>query len=181
MSNVRVHLDIKDALAAIDGLGKRAQRAIVRAINRSADSGRTIMTQSISRDTGIASKTVRREIVINRATPGSLVAQIFVEGIRLPLIAFQARGQEPSRGRGRGVSYRLPGGRGRNANAFIATMKSGHRGVFKRTTKGRLPITELHGPSLPYVFRKYLPVGQARAKEALHKNIQSEIRFELTR
>lgn len=33
-------------------------------------------------------------------------------------------------------------------SAFIAVMPSGHRGVFKRVKKARLPIKELYGPSL---------------------------------
>lgn len=38
-------------------------------------------------------------------------------------------------------------GRGSYRSAFIANMKSGHAGVFKRQGKARLPIRELFGPN----------------------------------
>jgi hypothetical protein len=89
------------------------------------------------------------------------------------------------------VSYRLPSGRGRVETGFIATMPSGHRGVFKRPgalgrrvqgpraqgSRGRLPIVELFGPSLPKVLEKFLPVFRDRAQEALIKTLQHEIRW----
>jgi hypothetical protein len=78
---------------------------------------------------------------------------------------------------GRGVSWSLPSGRGSDAHAFIATMPSGHRGVFRRTGIARLPIRELRGPSLVHVFRKFLPAGAARATVALMTNLRSEIAF----
>jgi hypothetical protein len=79
------------------------------------------------------------------------------------------------------VSYRLPGGRGRAEHAFIATMPSGHRGVFQRSSGPALPIYQLHGPSLVRVFEKFLPLGASRAREQLGKNLKSEINFVLSR
>lgn len=38
-------------------------------------------------------------------------------------------------------------GRGSYRSAFLAQMKSGHRGVMKRVGKARLPIRELFGPN----------------------------------
>lgn len=181
MNGSKVTLDFKEALAAINALELKAPNAIARAINRAADSGRTAMTSSISKDTGLRSKDVRGEIKVHKATPAKLGAALSVAGKRLPLVMFRATGPDPSRGKGRGVSYKLPTGRGRVATAFFATMKSGHRGVFRRVGTARLGITELHGPSLPKVFEKFIPVGQARANEMLLKNLRNEIRFATTR
>jgi len=49
-----------------------------------------------------------------------------------------------------GVSYRLSrtAGRKRIEHGFIATMPSGHRGVFARGGPSRLPIREARGPSI---------------------------------
>jgi len=96
---------------------------------------------------------------------------------RIPLMKFNAKGPVPSRGRGRGVTYRLRGGRGRVENAFIATMKSGHVGVFRRAGKARLGIVELFGPSLGQVFKKFRPAGLARAWEVFQKNFDHELDF----
>jgi len=156
----------------------RATRATVRAMNRAITSGRTLMVQRIAADTGLRSGDIKKAMSLRNATAQRLEARLGVGLKRIPLIDFNARGPEPSRGKGRGVSYRLRGGGGRVANAFIATMKSGHRGVFARAGKARLPIRELFGPSLGHVFAKYRPEGIERAREAFVTNFKHEMGFE---
>lgn len=176
---VTARLDDSDLKAGIASLKAKFPAAVRRAVRRAGTSGRAEMVRQIATDTGLSQARIRKEIRI--VTLGDTAVQLEVEGTRLPLVDFGARGPEPSRGRGRGVSYRLPTGRGNAPQAFIATMRSGHRGVFQRREDGRLPISELFGPSLVKVFEKYLPAGAARAEEALVKNLRSEIAFALSR
>jgi len=173
----RFTFDLGTLKRDLETLGAQAPLVMARALNRAILSGQTAMVKTIGADTGIAAKNIKREIRIDKAQRTRPVAAIEIVGRRIPLIAFSARGPEPSRGRGRGVSYRLLGGRGRISNAFIATMPSGHRGVFRRKTKRRLAIFELHGPSIPHVFEKHFPVFRAAAEESLLKNLASEISF----
>lgn len=175
---VRFRLNTTDVFAGIENMKAQFPRAVSRAISRTAVAARTTMAKAIAQDTGIPSGTVKAQMQIILANDA---AELVITGKRLPLIMFKARGPEPSHGRGRGVSYQLPGSRSSVADAFIATMPTGHRGVFKRRGNARLPIVELFGPSLPHVFAKHLPLGQARAKEALLSNLQSELRFALSR
>lgn len=181
---ISVRVDVKDMTGGLDLLRKKAPSAIWRALDRAATSGRAFMSQQIVADTGLAAKYVKREIVIEK---GKEHARLLVKGYRLPLIAFSARGPRPSRGRGRGVSYKLPGSAGRIPNAFIATMpnpgpeSNWHEGVFKRATTKRLPIRQLYGPSLPHVFVKYLDDGAAHAEQELRKNLAHEMDFLLKR
>ncbi len=152
--------------------------AMVRAMNRAIGSGRTAIVKEMARDTGLKSKDVRDALVMREASIGRPVASLSAPLKRIPLIKFGARGPEPSRGRGRGVSYNLgAGGRRTLPHAFIATMGTGHRGVFMRRAKGRLPIRELQGPSLGHVFNKYREVGIARMEEAFVKNFDHELVF----
>lgn len=167
--------------AALRQYPKRATRAMVRAMNRALTSGRALMVQRIAADTGLKSGTIRDAFAMRNATNERLEARLAVGLKRIPLIDFNARGPEPSRGRGRGVSYRLKGGSGRIEHAFIATMKSGHRGVFARSREARLPIRELFGPSLGHVFAKYRPEGIAKVKEAFATNFARELAFENSR
>lgn len=177
-----VVLDTTSTDRAFKRLKEGARPAIARALNRSAGSAKTAMVRVIAADLGLKAGDVRDHVVVKEARPDNLTATFFASGKRLPLIDFRARGPEPSRGKGRGVSARLPGGAGRYPNAFIATMGSGHRGVFvRRPGSGRLPITELHGPSIAQSFRKNVSIGAARAKEQLIKNIQSELRFAMSK
>jgi hypothetical protein len=161
--------------------------AIARALNRSIGSASTIMSREMAGDLGLKVGDVKTEMRVKEARPDDLVARLSVSGKRIPLIKFGAKGPEPSRGRGRGVTARLSGGRNRYPNAFIATVGSGHRGVFIRKASllrkspgawgKNLPITELRGPSLPHVFRKFLPIGLARGQEQLAKNLAHELSF----
>lgn len=190
MAAVTARLDTAGWTTAIRELGIRAPRVCARALNRSIVTGRTVMLKVVAQDTHLKQSTVRKAFRTDQAKTSNLVARLTVTGARIPLIEFGARGPEPSRGRGRGVSARLQGGRGRYPDAFIATMRSGHRGVFKRVGTGgsksrgawskNLPIVELHGPSLPHVFSKYIPTGMTAASEALTKNLAHEFTFALS-
>ena len=98
------------------------------------------------------------------------VISIITSVKRIPLFDFGARQTK------RGVSYNL-GGRKTLAGAFIATMPTGHEGVFMRKGANRLPIQERFGPSLGHVFAKYRPLGVARVQEVFASNFDHEMAF----
>jgi hypothetical protein len=79
----------------------------------------------------------------------------------IPLIDLGATGPEPSRGQG-AVKVKLAGD---FPSAFIATMRSGHRGVFERKGSKRLPIRELRSKPIPQLFRQFRAVGVARRRK----------------
>jgi hypothetical protein len=60
--------------------------------------------------------------------------------IRRPPIGLSVRMRKRGSGKYPGGSEVIPG-------AFVAAMKSGHVGIFKRQGKGRYPIKELQGPT----------------------------------
>lgn len=190
MTAATVHFDTADVMRGFDQLA-RPGRAIARALNRTAASARTVLTKDVSEDMALRQATVREQIRITQADEDHPTATVSVRGARIPLIEFGARGPEPSRGKGRGVSYSTGRGRRRLPHAFIATMRSGHRGVFERhptkvmrtQRQGRKPrpaIVEKFGPSLPHVFAKHLPAGAQRAGEQLLKNLEHELAFALS-
>lgn len=180
---VDLRFDDRDLKAGIESLRQKFPQAVRRAVLRAGNSGKTVMVRLIAADLGIAQKRIRDEIRVSQV--GEAGVQLEVVGGRIPLIEFNARGPEPSHGRGSGVSYRLPSGQGRAEHAFIATMKGPqgglHRGVFQRRGPHRTPVVELKGPSIAHVFAKYLDEGAARAQEALVTNMRSEIAFALSR
>jgi hypothetical protein len=153
----------------------RAPQAIARSLNRAAVSARVVMVREIARDLSIKQGDVK--IHHHEASPAKHATRLSASLKRIPLIKFGARGPEPSRGRGTGVTARTR--TRRYPHAFIATMKSGHKGVFQRMRTSRLPIRELFGPSIGHVFRKYRPLGLARAIESFNKNLQAELKFAL--
>lgn len=192
MATFSLKLDTTEARRNLLRLKSKAGPAVARALKRAGDSAKTAMVREMARDLGLKVGTVRdqvkTEVVGDRANAEQLVARVSVSGKRIPLIEFGAKGPVPSRGRGRGVTARLNGGRQRYPNAFIATVGSGrHTGVFQRVpgshrhgpapNRSQLPIYELRGPSLPHVFRKYISVGMARGQETLVTNLEHEFKF----
>lgn len=172
-----IKLHVRQPRLNLQRLRERSPRAISRALNRSIASGRTFMAREIAKDMGLKVSTVRDRIRLVEARPGQESARLEASLKRIPLIDFGARGPEPSRGRGKGVTARTRAKR--YPNAFIATMHSGHRGVFRRVVTKRLPIVELFERSIGYVFNKFKPAGMRRAVEQLQKNLQHEFRFAL--
>jgi hypothetical protein len=176
--------------AMVAKLRKKAPVAQVRALNRAIVSANVVMVRAIAGDIGIKQGAVKDRIRVEQATPERLRARLYANAKRIPLIEFGAKGPEPSRGRGRGVTVKGSSGRSTIPDAFIATMRSGHRGVFQRVkgksgrrgpapNRSELPIRELFGPSIWKVFTKYQSLGIERGREALIKNLQSEFRFVL--
>ena len=155
--------------------------------------------RALAGNTGLRNKDITPSIAIERATFSRQLGTLAVTGRRIPLIAFNAR--ETSRG----VTYRLPGGRNIVLSGFIATMRSGHRGVFRRASGqgpvntgrrrggrrraaagdvmvGRLPIVERFGPSLPHAFVRsgILSAMRLTAGQALQRNADHEIAYILS-
>jgi hypothetical protein len=154
------------------------------------------MVQDRSDDTGLPVGKVRAAVEV--VPVNDTQVNLECTGAKIPLIQFRARGPEPSRGRGRGVSYSLPKGRNRLPHAFISTMPNTYRGVFERTgrfktfqvlnrktghstTQRREIIREVLGPSLVKVFENHLPQGMERADESLTENLRHEVEFVLSR
>jgi hypothetical protein len=185
-------LDIKEFEAELLEMTHRAPLVLSRALNRALVSGKTQMARETARDTGFGYSAIVKDIKVETATRLSPVAAFYIMGSRIPVIALAARGPEPSKGRGRGVSWKSGGSRTAARNAFIAKVGIGqHRGVFSkdrrrgassRMSKGawspNLPIRELFGPSIPHVMEKFVPSFFRAAQESITKNLRREIAFE---
>lgn len=167
----------------------RFPRAISRALNRAGQSSLAKMATLGSEDLNLPSRVAKSQMKLTKATDTHQVVRITATGKRIQLIHFGARGPRPSRGRGRGVTAKLPSGAGRYPHAFIAQMPSGHVGVFQRSSskfmrfqrstwkRKRQAIVELHGPSFPKVFHKLTPEVLAHGETVLRKNLLHELKF----
>lgn len=174
MPDISITLKTKDFDLAVKRLKDRAPKAIARALNRASVSTRTIMVRRVAQDIGLKVGDVKKVFTEQSATPENLTARVIVRSKRIPLMAWNARQTR------RGVTARLPGGAGRYPHAFLATMPTGHRGVFQRKRPSRLPIRELRGPSITHVFHKHREAGLEAGEASLLKNLSHELRFALT-
>ena len=137
-------------------------KVVSRALNKVATSGRKTIIDRVQRELNITKRQLKFDITLRRATYRRLMAVIGIHGGRFPLSFFRGT-RELKRG---GISYKIGRQRKSIRNAFAATMPGGHKGFFIRKeiggkAAGRLPIVELHGPSVPMVVSNIAEFARA--------------------
>lgn len=169
---LKIEVDSKKVAAALETAPKKTGIALLRALKRGTKSAKTAGKRLVAKDTGLRAADVAARIRITEPTARTLTGKLHADLKRIPLIKFGAKGSEPSRGRGRGVRTKkgtpLP-------HAFIATMPSGHRGVFSRAGKSRLPIRQHFGPSVGRVFDNHREEIMARGEEVVIAELDRQL------
>jgi hypothetical protein len=128
-------------------------KATAAALNRTGDYANTLTVRDLSKVTGLKQKDVRTALNRVRATWNNLEYRLAVIGKALNLIRFSARQTK------KGVSASAWGKRKIYRGTFIANQG---RTVFVRTSKARLPIRPVYGPSLPREFGRTEFLGNLR-------------------
>jgi hypothetical protein len=156
--NIEIKADLEQAKAMLAGMSsKRFSRAMNTAVNDTGRQTLTFAARSVAKEAGLTAGATRRQFGLRRSTPATLTATVRATGFAIRLIEFKARQTR------RGVTANAWGQRKLYPKSFIATMRSGHRQVFVRKGRARLPIKALWGPSVPGVM----------AQDAIHSAIES--------
>ena len=184
MALVNINIGITDAKLAevnamLDGVKNGSQQVISRAINKVGTAARTQIVRRIVQEVNLKAGEVRdRNVSLSKANYSRLEAMIRISGRRIPLLRWGARQTA------KGVSYAIRRGAGRTTalGSFMqgrrgkdVVMPSGHRGVFARTGKGRLPIAELRGPSVPAVMEGIADLSAEVLDEQYAAKLETEI------
>jgi hypothetical protein len=134
----------------------------------------------------------RRPIVDRLVRRGGQVVggEVTIKTGRIPLGRFKPK-QSWRKGRTQGrvrtrVSYKIDkgGGRQKIADAFLLEFSSGYQGIFRREGASRLPLYQLHGPSIPEVAEtnpRVKAVMDREAGETLVEETDRRIDFLLAR
>lgn len=163
------------------------RKATARALNRTAASVLSRANKEVAKDLGLKQKDSRSALRIAKATENAPRALVIATGKRIPLIAFvkpsvpeqvvrQLRDLQSGR-RGGGVTYVIGNVKKMLPSSFIAQMRSGHLGVFKRRGKKSLPIDERFGPSIPKSFVNSRV--QAALREVINSRLATEMRAQM--
>lgn len=187
MIKINVRADISGAIRKLKATREAVQVATPRALNKVAQQVRTQSAREI-RAAGYKLKisTIKDAIKIQRATRSAPKAIVIARGGRVGLIEYAARQTS------KGVTVSVKNGRKLIRSAFIATMPSGHRGVFQRTGLGRkrvtrngrvrssgLPIRELFGPGVNNAFANQIVRANLTrfARERFRIVFEQELRY----
>lgn len=166
--------------------GNVRARAMGRGLAKVAKQGATVAKTNIAKEYNVKAAEVADRLSV-KASNNGMTATISAKAkkvgssgkSRIPLIKFGATG-----GKKGGVKFKIlrGGTSGRLTHAFIATMKSGHRGVYQRML-GSKKIVEVMGIDVPVMFagRRVKPLVLKRINEVSAKVVSHELQFELRR
>jgi hypothetical protein len=123
--------NIEEVSAKIDQFAELVSTIVAaRAANKLSDQAQTAGFRKVAEVYDVGPRVMEKYATERTATPGVPSAAIIVKGKGFPLSAFNPRQTR------QGVSVRIKGRRVLIRHAFIATMPSGHRGVFARGKYG---------------------------------------------
>lgn len=152
------------------------RRIVPPALNRTATWTRTRHAREVARQMTIKVRDARRQMFVQKAHRNKWMARVLINNARVPLIALTPKQT------GSGVHYNIPGVVSlTRRSAFLATMPSGHRGVFQRRTRKRLPIDEQYVRLYTFLDRSYMGPLAKSAGDQLAKELVSKVRYILAR
>jgi hypothetical protein len=143
-AGLSVNFDWKPFIAATDALKRPAlDRAVALALVDTAKAANVKAASAIAKHTGLRTARVKKNLHYDRVPVGQYHVHMRASTRLIPLIEFGARQTK------QGVRASKPWGRAQVfKSTFLATMPGGHRGVFRRVGRKRLPIQEMMGSSI---------------------------------
>ena len=158
--NISIQHDLKKFRQQLSALEKQAyQPAVVRTLNRTAESAKVASARYVAAQLGSKQAGVKRRIETIRATPRRLWATLVAHGRPLQLIEFVVGSKKPTQQLGdkRGlVKTKVFGRQKTYYKAFIAPRRTGDSNttMYMRKGKERKPLKMMYGPGIEQVFRK---------------------------
>lgn len=163
--NIFIESDIRTLTKGLKRVGGNIPRAQTRALNKTLLKTRTQARKGIAKKFNLPAKVVNPTITSVNATRSKGIAYLQGRGSRIPI--YKTKGAKTQKRLG--VSVNTGTGRRVIKHTFIATMPSGHIGIFKRTlgvpvkrfyyktADGRvnnrqLPIRELTFPPMSHMI-----------------------------
>lgn len=217
MIKMRIEVDgIGEMRERLGSLSHKAPSAMAAAINRTTADIKKTMAREAAKRYNITSGEVKKTITISKATRSEPQGAAISRASPIALSKFKVSPNRKvaytSKGRPSPKVYKAsvlkgPATKPLNTDpkAFIAVMKSGHKGVFQRTGRwkaaegnaswakrtrqyhyikrgGRNPnskhneiIEEKFGPAVPWMIGKSMDLIQEEAKSTLQKRMEAEI------
>lgn len=166
-----VSFDATVFLGHLGALGRpQLDQTVALALADTAKSTITKAAQLIAKRTGLRSATVKARLSYDSIRVGHYQATIRSSRRPIPLYDFPGTAQTST-----GVRTRAWGKTQVIRSAFIATMRSGHVGAYRRRGRSRLPIKQLWGPTIYGTF------ATPQVQGLIRKTMQDRLRASLLR
>lgn len=132
--NVEVTDNINKVIESVNAERKKVEKAAVRALNKTALWVRSQTVKQVSEEKQIPKKAMRKKLSVDKANRKRLWSVVKLSSQWIGVAKFGSIKQTKI---GAKVGSRMYEG------AFIATMKNGHIGIFRRRYTTSLPIDEI--------------------------------------
>lgn len=149
ISDGQSELQLNRIAQALKNIPKGYEKAVSRAMNRAALSGRAAAVSTIRNEYTLKASTIRRHFTIEKASVGSLEALVIGKGKMLPLIQYKTRPKTDTTGNARKpvrVQVKQNGGAKRLGSSFVFKGK-----ILQRLGTKSLPVKEAYGPAIPLI------------------------------
>lgn len=169
----------RDALRRIGRLDDDVRKSFYSALNRTSQRLKTESGRKARETYIVKSKAVTDQVVLRRGSMSSMSSELRWKGGNIPLMKFRTNPKSANGKRPRVLraAVKRAGGNKPIKGAFVSQMGSGHEGVFRRTTKKRLPVEELYGPAVPVMLNNPEVVNHLErvAQEEMDKRLEHEL------
>lgn len=157
--------ELQETLKEVSQLDKKSQKAVVSALNKTAQAVRTAAAREVRKTYHVKHGEILRKIDISKATRNRMkvVLESRDRPIRLINFSVNPKGDSTKKPKALKAAVKREGGRKKVPGAFIAKVRGDHVGVFKRTPHSRHrktdkghwsegPIDQLRGPAIPVML-----------------------------
>lgn len=175
-----IEIQVKDSIRKVqasykDLTGPELRRSIAFALNHTIRKAKTAASVAIRKQYNIRAKDIKPTIKLKFAISGNLRSALISVGGPTPIYGFKPRQTKT------GISVKIGKKRKKIPSAFIATMRSGHTGVFAKGdyTKGKFKFRKKRvrkkGPDLPITELKTVAIPQALGNRIVLEHLRSRI------
>lgn len=131
-----------------------SKKACVNASNRAFTRGKVVAKNEMKRRYTLKTRDVNQTLSIKKSTYARLDGALYSRGPVSRLKQFKTYPANMPKRRPKVFKAEvIKGARKELPGVFLARMKSGHVGAYKRYSKKSLPIGEMPGPSIPYAIK----------------------------
>jgi hypothetical protein len=170
---------MREAIRRLGTLDGDVRKSVYSALNRTSQRLKTESGRKAKETYIVKSKAVTDQVVLKRGSVSNLSSELRWKGGNIPLLQFRTNPKSPSAKRPRALkaAVKREGGNKKVGGAFLARMSSGHIGVFRRSSRRRLPVEELYGPAVPVMLNNPEVTEHLErvAVEEMDKRIEHEL------
>lgn len=165
---------LRRATEMLSGIDGGADKALMRAINRTLDTAKTKIASLVTEQYAIKSRDVKAAFSLHKASKSSLEAELEISGPRIGYSHFKVSPRSDTTGRNR-KAVKVEVKKGSPFTVEKGFVWKGN--VFRRDGNDRLPVTRMSGPAVAQMAgsEEVMQQVEEHVNEHFSKNLDHEV------